>query len=234
MIGHSFDAGLLTRRGIRRARCGARTADARAGTSGTTARRRAWPRFGRAAVPPDWCWRSAFRRLRHVHGVHAGVFRHGRLDGPKCGLRHFTRQCACCPHRCRKSRIESRDVPRRDTCSIFMSCRLGDAVPVPVASRSVHQHRRRRHRHLVQAVRLMRSSSTRAERSGVRAISTFTMFFEIGTARGALVLGTWRRQLKAHASLRLARTFCGVGLVVLCEVAVPVLAAHIHVTVSIR
>ncbi len=59
------------------------------------------------------------------------------------------------------------------------------------------------------------------ERERVRAISTFTMFFEIGTACGALILGTLADVSSKRGAFLGGAGFCAVGLVVLWKVAVP-------------
>ena len=55
----------------------------------------------------------------------------------------------------------------------------------------------------------------------MRAISTFTMFFEIGTARGALILGTLADLTSKRSAFLGGAVFCFIGLVVLWKVAVP-------------
>ncbi len=59
------------------------------------------------------------------------------------------------------------------------------------------------------------------EHERVRAISTFTMFFEIGTACGALILGTLADLSSKRSAFLGGAAFCAVGLVVLWKVAVP-------------
>ena len=59
------------------------------------------------------------------------------------------------------------------------------------------------------------------EHERVRAISTFTMFFEIGTACGALILGTVADLSSKRSAFLGGAAFCAVGLVVLWKVAVP-------------
>jgi MFS family permease len=63
----------------------------------------------------------------------------------------------------------------------------------------------------------------------VRAISTFTMFFEIGTASGALVLGTLADLTSKRSAFLGGAVFCAVGLVVLWKVAVPRTRPHLAV-----
>lgn len=60
-----------------------------------------------------------------------------------------------------------------------------------------------------------------SERERVRAISTFTMFFEIGTATGALMFGTLADLTSKRSAFLGGAAICGVGLVVLWRVAVP-------------
>ena len=55
------------------------------------------------------------------------------------------------------------------------------------------------------------------EHERVRAISTFTMFFEIGTASGALLLGTMADLSSKRTAFLGGAAFCAVGLVVLLE-----------------
>ena len=55
----------------------------------------------------------------------------------------------------------------------------------------------------------------------VRAISTFTMFFEIGTATGALIFGTLADLTTKRTAFLGGAGFCFIGLVVLWKVAVP-------------
>jgi MFS family permease len=59
------------------------------------------------------------------------------------------------------------------------------------------------------------------ERERVRAISTFTMFFEIGTATGALLFGTLADLTTKRTAFLGGAGFCAIGLVVLWKVAVP-------------
>jgi MFS family permease len=59
------------------------------------------------------------------------------------------------------------------------------------------------------------------ERERVRAISTFTMFFEIGTATGALLFGTLADFTTKRTAFAGGAAFCAIGLVVLWKVAVP-------------
>jgi len=59
------------------------------------------------------------------------------------------------------------------------------------------------------------------DRERVRAISTFTMFFDIGTATGALLFGTLADLTTKRTAFLGGAAFCGVGLVVLWKVAVP-------------
>ena len=63
----------------------------------------------------------------------------------------------------------------------------------------------------------------------VRAISTFTMFFEIGTACGALILGTLADLTSKRSAFLGGAAFCAVGLVVLWKVAVPHSRRHVAV-----
>ncbi|HEX2783256.1 MAG TPA: MFS transporter [Ilumatobacteraceae bacterium] len=67
------------------------------------------------------------------------------------------------------------------------------------------------------------------EHERVRAISTFTMFFEIGTASGALLLGTMADLSSKRTAFLGGAAFCAAGLVVLWKVAVP--RSRLHVTV---
>ena len=59
------------------------------------------------------------------------------------------------------------------------------------------------------------------ERERVRAISTFTMFFEIGTATGALLFGALADLTTKRTAFLGGAGFCVIGLVVLWKVAVP-------------
>jgi MFS family permease len=59
------------------------------------------------------------------------------------------------------------------------------------------------------------------ERERVRAISTFTMFFEIGTATGALLFGTLADLTTKRTAFLGGAVFCILGLIVLWKVAVP-------------
>lgn len=67
------------------------------------------------------------------------------------------------------------------------------------------------------------------EHERVRAISTFTMFFEIGTACGALVLGTLANLTSKRVAFLGGAGFCAVGLVVLWKVAMPRSRPHVPV-----
>jgi MFS family permease len=67
------------------------------------------------------------------------------------------------------------------------------------------------------------------ERERVRAISTFTMFFEIGTAAGALLFGTLADLTTKRIAFLGGALSCTVGLVVLWKVAVPRSRAHVTV-----
>jgi MFS family permease len=67
------------------------------------------------------------------------------------------------------------------------------------------------------------------EHERVKAISTFTMFFEIGTASGALILGTLADVSSKRGAFLGGAAFCGVGLIVLWKVAVPRARAHVAV-----
>ncbi len=67
------------------------------------------------------------------------------------------------------------------------------------------------------------------EHERVRAISTFTMFFEIGTACGALILGTLADLTSKRSAFLGGAVFCAVGLVVLWKVAVPHSRRHLAV-----
>ena len=60
-----------------------------------------------------------------------------------------------------------------------------------------------------------------SERERVRAISTFTMFFEIGTAGGGLLFGTLADLTTKRGAFLGGAASCAVGLVVLWKVAVP-------------
>jgi MFS family permease len=67
------------------------------------------------------------------------------------------------------------------------------------------------------------------EHERVRAISTFTMFFEIGTACGALVLGAVANLTSKRGAFLGGALFCAAGLVVLWKVAVPRARRHLAV-----
>jgi MFS family permease len=67
------------------------------------------------------------------------------------------------------------------------------------------------------------------DRERVRAIATFTMFFDIGTATGALVFGTLADLTTKRSAFLGGAMFCVVGLVVLWKVAVP--RSRVHVAV---
>ena len=67
------------------------------------------------------------------------------------------------------------------------------------------------------------------ENERVRAISTFTMFFEIGTACGALMFGTLADFTSKRAAFLGGASACVVGLVVLWRVAVPRSRAYVAV-----
>jgi MFS family permease len=67
------------------------------------------------------------------------------------------------------------------------------------------------------------------ERERVRAISTFTMFFEIGTATGALLFGTLADLTTKRTAFLGGAVFCILGLIVLWKVAVP--RSRVHVAV---
>ena len=66
------------------------------------------------------------------------------------------------------------------------------------------------------------------ERERVRAISTFTMFFEIGTAGGALLFGTLADLTTKRIAFLGGAASCALGLVVLWKVATP---RPVHVSV---
>jgi predicted MFS family arabinose efflux permease len=59
------------------------------------------------------------------------------------------------------------------------------------------------------------------ERERVRAISTFTMFFEIGTATGAVLFGIMADLTSKQTAFLGGAVYCLIGLVVLWKVAVP-------------
>jgi MFS family permease len=59
------------------------------------------------------------------------------------------------------------------------------------------------------------------ERERVRAISTFTMFFEIGTATGAVLFGVMADLTTKRTAFLGGAVYCLIGLVVLWKVAVP-------------
>ena len=59
------------------------------------------------------------------------------------------------------------------------------------------------------------------ERERVRAISTFTMFFEIGTATGAVLFGILADLTSKRTAFLGGAAYCVVGLIVLWKVAVP-------------
>lgn len=63
----------------------------------------------------------------------------------------------------------------------------------------------------------------------VRAISTFTMFFEIGTASGALLFGTLADLTSKRSAFVGGAGFCALGLIVLWRVAVPRSRPHVLV-----
>jgi len=67
------------------------------------------------------------------------------------------------------------------------------------------------------------------DRERVRAISTFTMFFDIGTATGALLFGTLADLTTKRSAFLGGASFCAIGLVVLWKVAVP--RSHAYVAV---
>jgi MFS family permease len=67
------------------------------------------------------------------------------------------------------------------------------------------------------------------ERERVRAISTFTMFFEIGTATGALLFGTLADLTTKRTAFLGGAVFCILGLIVLWKVAVPRSRLHVGV-----
>jgi MFS family permease len=67
------------------------------------------------------------------------------------------------------------------------------------------------------------------ERERVRAISTFTMFFEIGTAGGGLLLGTLADLTSKRSAFAGGAVCCAVGIYVLWHVAVPRSTAHVSV-----
>ena len=67
------------------------------------------------------------------------------------------------------------------------------------------------------------------ERERVRAISTFTMFFEIGTAGGALLFGTLADATSKRTAFLGGACSCVVGLFVLWRVAVPRSRAYVAV-----
>ena len=67
------------------------------------------------------------------------------------------------------------------------------------------------------------------EREKVRAISTFTMFFEIGTAGGGLLFGTMADLTSKRTAFLGGAASCAVGLVVLWKVAVPRSQPHVAV-----
>ncbi|MEP7203315.1 MAG: MFS transporter [Ilumatobacteraceae bacterium] len=68
-----------------------------------------------------------------------------------------------------------------------------------------------------------------SERERVRAISTFTMFFEIGTATGALLFGALADFTTKRTAFLGGAVFCGIGLLVLWKVAVPRSRQHVAV-----
>ena len=59
------------------------------------------------------------------------------------------------------------------------------------------------------------------DRERVRAISTFTMFFEIGTATGAVLFGILADLTSKQTAFLGGAAYCCIGLVVLWKVAVP-------------
>ena len=67
------------------------------------------------------------------------------------------------------------------------------------------------------------------ERERVRAISTFTMFFEIGTATGAVLFGILADLTSKRAAFLGGAGYCLIGLVVLWKVAVPRSRAYVSV-----
>ena len=68
-----------------------------------------------------------------------------------------------------------------------------------------------------------------SERERVRAISTFTMFFEIGTAAGGLLFGTLADLTTKRTTFLGGAASCAVGLVVLWKIAVPRSPAYVAV-----
>ena len=67
------------------------------------------------------------------------------------------------------------------------------------------------------------------ERERVRAISTFTMFFEIGTATGAVLFGIMADLTSKRTAFLGGAVYCAIGLIVLWKVAVP--RARVYVPV---
>lgn len=67
------------------------------------------------------------------------------------------------------------------------------------------------------------------EHDRVRAIATFTMFFEIGTACGGLSLGTLADLTSKRSAFAGGAAFCALALVVLWRVAVPRTRRHVTV-----
>jgi MFS family permease len=67
------------------------------------------------------------------------------------------------------------------------------------------------------------------ERERVRTISTFTMFFEIGTAGGGLLLGGLANVTSKRVGFLGGACACAIGLIVLWKVAVPRSRPHLAV-----
>jgi MFS family permease len=67
------------------------------------------------------------------------------------------------------------------------------------------------------------------EHERVRAIATFTMFFEIGTATGGLSLGAFADLTSKRSAFAGGAVFCAIALVVLWRFAVPRMHRHVAV-----
>jgi MFS family permease len=67
------------------------------------------------------------------------------------------------------------------------------------------------------------------EHERVRAIATFTMFFEIGTACGGLTLGALADFTSKRSAFAGGAAFCAVALIVLWRFAVPRMRRHVTV-----
>ena len=107
------------------------------------------PRFHRAAIPTGSGAGARRRWFRDLHRVHARVLGVRRVERFEVGVRHVRRGLPGHPHRRGDGARPHRSRPRRDDRAQLHARRVGDAVPLPVASRSLRQHGDRRDRHLV-------------------------------------------------------------------------------------